>query len=305
MARTDENVNVAGASAPARETEGGDVKVDIEVEGDDVPKGTAAPKGQDATSAKDAAADVEATVIDDRSVAATNEGGASGETGASNEADGDVGADEQARIDAAIKAGEAAADADFKAEADGLRAERDELAKKLAGVADEIEAAKSEASASADKLARLQADWDNYRRRTERERVTERERACEGLIKDLLPAIDDLERAVEHASSTVEGDEVARQLVDGVSAVHAKVVAVLEKQGVEVIDPAGQPFDPQDHQAVGRVERPDVYDATVADVYQKGYRLGGKVVRPAMVTVTYGGAKRPADDKPDEGGSNK
>ena len=68
-----------------------------------------------------------------------------------------------------------------------------------------------------------------------------------------------------------------------------------EKQGVEVIDPAGQPFDPQDHQAVGRVENADEYDETVADVYQKGYRLGGKVVRPAMVTVTYGGAKRPAE----------
>ena len=70
---------------------------------------------------------------------------------------------------------------------------------------------------------------------------------------------------------------------------------MLEKQGVEVIDPAGQPFNPMDHQAVGRVENADEYDETVADVYQKGYRMGGKVVRPAMVTVTYGGAKRPAE----------
>ena len=283
MARTDANENVAGAAVPTEKPEGGDVKVDIEVEGEDAPKGR---DDKTAAATEDAATDVEATVIDDQSAASPED-------------------DEQARVEAAIKAGEAAADADFKSQADSLRAERDELAKKLAGVADEIEAAKSEATASADKLARLQADLDNYRRRMERERVTERERACEGLIKDLLPAIDDLERAVEHASTAAEGNEVAQQLVDGVSAVHAKVVSVLGKQGVEVIDPAGQPFDPQDHQAVGRVEKPDVFDSTVADVYQKGYRLGGKVVRPAMVTVTYGGAKRPADDKPDEGGSNK
>ena len=133
----------------------------------------------------------------------------------------------------------------------------------------------------------------------DRERAIERERACEGLVKDLLPAIDDLERAITHASAAEE-NEVAKQLVDGVTAVHAKVVSVLEKQGAEVIDPAGDPFDPQDHQAVGRVEDAEAYDETVRDVYQKGYRLGGKVVRPAMVTVTYGGPKRPVESKEDE-----
>lgn len=215
------------------------------------------------------------------------------------EADADDEAAERARVEAAIKAGEAAADEDFKSEADGLRAERDELAKKLAGVSDEIDAAKAEAAAATDRLSRLQADWDNYRRRMDRERAIERERACEGLVKDLLPAIDDLERAIAHASAAEE-NEVAKQLVDGVTAVHAKVVSVLEKQGAEVIDPAGDPFDPQDHQAVGRVEDAEAYDETVRDVYQKGYRLGGKVVRPAMVTVTYGGPKRPVESKEDE-----
>ena len=81
------------------------------------------------------------------------------------------------------------------------------------------------------------------------------------------------------------------------SAVHTKMVDVLVKQGVEVIDPAGEAFDPLSHQAVGRVENPKVFDETVADVYQKGYRMGGKVVRPAMVTVAYGGEKRPAPDE--------
>lgn len=268
MARTTVNDKQAGATAaPAPSPEGDDVKVDIEVEGDEKPE-------QTADAQQDEAQAVEAEVIEP-------------------ETSDDAG--EQARVEAAIKAGEAAAEADIKTEADALRAERDELAKKLADVEGDIEAAKAEAASAADRLSRLQADWENYRRRTERDRVTERERACEGLVKDLLPAIDDLERAISHAQATAEGNEVAQQLADGVSAVHEKVVSVLEKQGVEVIDPAGQPFDPQDHQAVGRVENADEYDETVADVYQKGYRLGGKVVRPAMVTVTYGGAKRPAE----------
>ena len=274
MARTTVNDKQAGAqAAPAPSPKGDDVKVDIEVEGDEKPE-------QTADAQQDEAQAVEAEVIEP-----------------SDSADDD--ADEQARVEAAIKAGEAAAEADIKSEADGLRAERDELAKKLADVEGDIEAAKAEAANAADRLSRLQADWENYRRRTERDRVTERERACEGLVKDLLPAIDDLERAIAHAQATAEGNEVAQQLADGVSAVHEKVVSVLEKQGVEVIDPAGQPFDPQDHQAVGRVENADEYDETVADVYQKGYRLGGKVVRPAMVTVTYGGAKRPAEPAED------
>ena len=268
MARTTVNDKQAGATAaPAPSPEGDDVKVDIEVEGDEKPE-------QAADAQQDEAQAVEAEVI-------------------KPETSDDAG--EQARVEAAIKAGEAAAEADIKSEADALRAERDELAKKLADVEGDIEAAKAEAASAADRLSRLQADWENYRRRTERDRVTERERACEGLVKDLLPAIDDLERAISHAQATAEGNDVAQQLADGVSAVHEKVVSVLEKQGVEVIDPAGQPFDPQDHQAVGRVENADEYDETVADVYQKGYRLGGKVVRPAMVTVTYGGAKRPAE----------
>ena len=178
MARTTVNDrNQAGApEAPAPSPEGDDVKVDIEVEGDEKPEQTA-----DAQQEEPQAVEAEVIEPDD----------AEGNAAADADEDG-----ERARVEAAIKAGEAAAEQDFKSEADGLRAERDELAKKLASVSDDIEAAKAEAAASADRLSRLQADWENYRRRTERDRVTERERACEGLVKDLLPAIDDLERAI-------------------------------------------------------------------------------------------------------------
>ena len=204
-------------------------------------------------------------------------------------------AEERARVEAAIRAGEEAAERELAADADRIRSERDELQRKLSEVEDQIESAKKDAAEAKDRLVRLQADWDNYRRRTAAERLVERERAAEGLVTNLLPVIDDIERAIEHAGATEENAQL-KQFVDGVSAVHAKMLAVLAKEGVEPIDPAGEPFEPLAHQAVGRVEDKDAYDETVAQVYQKGYRMGDKVIRTAMVTVTYGGPKRPTED---------
>ena len=206
--------------------------------------------------------------------------------------------EERARVEAAIRAGEEAAERELAADADKLREERDELQKKLADVEDQIEAAKKEATDATDRMLRLQADWENYRRRTAAERLAEKERAAEKLVTNLLPVIDDIERAIEHAGAA-EGDAQFQQFVDGVSAVHAKVLAVLAKEGVEPIDPAGEPFDPLAHQAVGRVEDVEAFDETVAQVYQKGYKMGDKVIRTAMVTVTYGGPKRPVEQAED------
>lgn len=212
----------------------------------------------------------------------------------------DEDAEERARVEAAIRAGEEAAERELAADAGKLREERDELQKKLADIEDQIEAAKKEAADATDRMLRLQADWENYRRRTAAERLAEKERAAEGLVTNLLPVIDDIERAIAHAGAT-EDDAQLKQFVDGVSAVHAKMLGVLSKEGVEPIDPAGEPFDPLAHQAVGRVEDPEAFDETVAQVYQKGYKMGEKVIRTAMVTVTYGGPKRPVD-QPEESG---
>ena len=171
-----------------------------------------------------------------------------------------------------------------------------ELQKKLDGVSEEIESAKKQAADSANRLARLQADWENYRRRTAKERLAEKERAAEKLVVNLLPVLDDMERASEHARSTGEGDEQLMQFVEGVNAIHDKMYSILNREGVEVIDPAGQAFDPNLHQAIGRMENSEVYDETVAQVYQKGYRMGDKIIRSAMVTVSFGGPKRPAPE---------
>lgn len=218
------------------------------------------------------------------------------ETAAADAAEPELDPDEEtARVAEAIRRGEEAAEKELASDAGKLREERDELAKKLAAVDDDIAAAKKQAADATDRLVRLQADWDNYRRRTASERLAEKERAAEKLVLALLPVIDDMERAIEHSGS-VEGDDQLKQFVDGIDAVHTKMVGVLAKEGVEVIDPAGEPFEPLAHQAVGRVEDKDAYDETVRDVYQKGYKMGDKVIRTAMVTVTYGGPKRPAPE---------
>ncbi len=196
--------------------------------------------------------------------------------------------EEAARVEAAKRAGEAAAAEDFKADASKVRAERDELQKQLEEAAADVEAAKKQAADASERLVRL-------------------ERAAEKLVVNLLPVLDDMERASEHAAKNDADNESLMQFVDGVNAVHDKMLSVLAKEGVEVIDPVGEPFDPLIHQAVGREENKDAYDETVAQVYQKGYSMGGKVIRNAMVTVTFGGPKRPApkaeDDSDAEGGA--
>lgn len=200
---------------------------------------------------------------------------------------------EEEMVAEAIRRGEETAEAEIAADAQRAAQERDRLQNELNSVSDQIESAKQQAAEANDRFLRLQADWDNYRRRTAQERLDERQRATEKLVVDLLPVIDDLERAIEHADNLT--DPAAKQFVEGVSAVCNKLVSVLNKEGVEVVNPVGEAFDPLSHQAVSQVEDTEAYDETVAQVYQKGYRMGGKDIRTAMVVVTHGGPKRPAE----------
>ena len=218
-------------------------------------------------------------------------------------ANGAAGADramtEEEMVAEAIRRGEETAEAEIAADAERTAQERDRLQNELNSVSDQIESAKQQAAEANDRFLRLQADWDNYRRRTAQERLDERQRATEKLVVDLLPVIDDLERAIEHADNLT--DPAAKQFVEGVSAVCNKLVSVLNKEGVEVVNPVGEAFDPLSHQAVSQVEDTEAYDETVAQVYQKGYRMGGKDIRTAMVVVTHGGPKRPAESEAADG----
>lgn len=158
-----------------------------------------------------------------------------------------------------------------------------------------VEKAQAEAKDWQDKYLRLHAEWDTYRRRTAEQREQERLRAGEKLVEKLLPVIDDFERTIDYAEKNGEAG-----LIDGVKAVHSKFVNVLEAGGVQVINPAGQAFDALECQAVATVDDASVPDETVHEVYQKGYKMGTKVLRAAMVTVTTGGPKRPKPESEDE-----
>lgn len=155
--------------------------------------------------------------------------------------------------------------------------------------------AQAEAKDWQDKYLRLHAEWDTYRRRTAEQREQERVRAGEKLVEKLLPVIDDFERTIDYAEKNGEAG-----LIDGVKAVHNKFVNVLESGGVQVINPAGEAFDALECQAVATVNDASVPDETVHEVYQKGYKMGTKVLRAAMVTVTTGGPKRPKPESEDE-----
>ena len=155
--------------------------------------------------------------------------------------------------------------------------------------------AQAEAKDWQDKYLRLHAEWDTYRRRTAEQREQERVRAGEKLVEKLLPVIDDFERTIDYAEKNGEAG-----LIDGVKAVHNKFVNVLESGGVQVINPAGEAFDALECQVVATVDDASVPDETVHEVYQKGYKMGTKVLRAAMVTVTTGGPKRPKPESEGE-----
>ena len=155
-----------------------------------------------------------------------------------------------------------------------------------------FDAIKQEVTELRDRYARLQAEWDNYRKRTAAEREAERVRASESLVKDLLPVLDDLERALKHAQETGEGGS----LTEGVEAIQNKFLQILEKHKVEQIEAQDQPFDAMRHQAVGTQDDESVPEETVVQVYQQGYLMGDKVLRPAMVVTSVGGPARDAGD---------
>jgi len=131
------------------------------------------------------------------------------------------------------------------------------------------------------RLQRLQADFDNYRKRVQREKDQLREYATEELMLNLLPVIDNLERAI--ALETTNGQQ--NNILEGIRMIYRQLIGTLENAGLVCIDALGKPFDPELHEAVMRVETDEYPENTVVEELQKGYRLHKKVIRPAMVKV--------------------
>jgi molecular chaperone GrpE len=126
---------------------------------------------------------------------------------------------------------------------------------------------------------RTQADFENWRKRAAKESAAAGERAKSGLVRELLPVVDNLERALTSA------EESEQHLAEGVRLVHSELLAVLERNGVEAFDPQGEKFDPEVHEALSTREEDGAKPGTVLDVVEKGYRANGTVLRPARVVV--------------------
>lgn len=134
-----------------------------------------------------------------------------------------------------------------------------------------------------DRALRAQAEAQNAKRRAEQDVEKARKFALERFASALLPVADNLQRAKEAAAAA---GEPAAAIAEGVELTLKSFADVLEKNGIREIDPVGEPFDPQLHQAMSMVENPDAEPNTVLDVMQKGYELNGRLMRPAMVLVS-------------------
>ena len=161
---------------------------------------------------------------------------------------------------------------------------------------DPLTTANREAEAHKDRWMRLAAEFDNYKKRTLREMQSLIESANESLIRELLPTIDSVSRALEHA----DGDDDSEGFQAGVRLIMTDFAKVLEGRGVSEIDALGQPFDPHDHEAVMQVASEEYEAGVVAKVIEKGYRLGSKVLRHAKVVVSTGLPSEDREEKANE-----
>ncbi|NBJ10613.1 nucleotide exchange factor GrpE [Microvirga arsenatis] len=163
--------------------------------------------------------------------------------------------------------------------------------------ADPIAVLEAEKADLKDKLLRLMADMENLRRRTEREIADARTYAVANFARDMLNVADNIRRAIEsvpeEASKTAEG--AFKGLIEGIDLTERDMLKTLERHGVKRLDPQGQKFDPNLHQAMFEIPNAEVPNGTVLQVVQSGYVIGERVLRPALVGVSKGGPKAAAN----------
>lgn len=167
---------------------------------------------------------------------------------------------------------------------------------------DPFEALRAENADLKDRFLRLAADMDNLRRRTERDVKDAKTYAVTGFARDMLAVSDNLRRAIEAipAEARAAGDAGFMALVEGVEMTERAMLSSLERHGVKKIDPVGEKFDPNFHQAMFEIPNAEVPSNTVVQVVQSGYTIGDRVLRPAMVGVAKGGPKPATNDAKDE-----
>jgi molecular chaperone GrpE len=167
----------------------------------------------------------------------------------------------------------------------------------LAGA--ELEALVAENADMRDRLLRTMADMENLRRRTEREKIDTARYGITNFARDVLTVGDNLRRTIEHLpAEAASQDPALKSFLEGVELTERELHKVLERHGVTKIEPLGQRFDPNCHQAMFEVEDPSVPEGAVANVMQAGYVIGDRCLRPALVAVAKGGPKATAPQAP-------
>ena len=165
---------------------------------------------------------------------------------------------------------------------------------------EQLAALETELAETKDRLLRALAEAENTRRRFQREREETQKYAIGGFAKDLLTAVDNLRRALAAVPEADVKDQMTRGLLDGVAATERELLAAFERHGLKRVDPAGEKFDHNVHQAIFEIERDGVAPGTVVEVLQPGWLLHDRLLRPAMVGVAKaGGAAKPDEANAD------
>ena len=170
-----------------------------------------------------------------------------------------------------------------------------------------IEALNAENSQLKDRVLRTLAEMENLRRRTEREVADAKTYGVTSFARDMLTVVDNLARAFEHlpAEARAAADPQVRSVIEGVELTARDLEAALGRHGVKKLDPKGQKFDPNFHQAIFEAPDETVPAGTVSQVVQSGWTIGDRVLRPAMVGVSKGGPKAALSDEPGRAGAQR
>jgi molecular chaperone GrpE len=164
----------------------------------------------------------------------------------------------------------------------------------------EIATLRSQVGELREQLLRTAADFDNFRKRTERDRIEERKQASAGVVRSLLPVLDSFRRAVAQAEG-VKDNAALSGFVDGVKLIESQLFDILKSAGLEPVETDGR-FDPSHHEALMQEHAPGAPHLSILEVFEPGYRLGGRLLRPARVKVANNPAGEASGDAGEDGG---
>lgn len=199
--------------------------------------------------------------------------------------------------------GEAAPDAEATAPENA--GPESETAEESGWAAGELEALRAENEDLKDKLLRTVAEMENLRRRTERDKADTAKYAVSNFARDVLTIADNIQRAIAHVpEEAAEKDETLKSFLDGINVTERELLNVMERHGIQRVNPKGERFDPNLHQAMFEVPDTSVAEGTIMEVVQAGYVIADRVLRPAMVGVSKGGEKKPAKAEAEPAAAN-